>query len=316
MELSIKDIIDIVRYGYYSNSIINHIFLNTKEKALKYYFLLLKAIWKKEYDIAIFYAKKVISTTTTTIILKELARFELISLYVKNNEFELAKKECEYLRNNFDNISEYARNLMIPGLKLLNKKYNFFQKDFKVYSDNYIENNVDMAILKYTQARDYIKKKNYNKAYQLFIEGYLYAKEFPHPTMICNGLNGAAWWIRKVDKKKALVAADLLEYYIGYYFEDLKYIYNWLDTIFEVKKINNDVRIIEITNIVNKLKKVYPEVNIEDNFDKFIEVKKLKRKIKKLYKMNIDKFDVSKIDIAFLSTYASLIEKPYFTKSR
>jgi hypothetical protein len=73
VELSIKDIIDIVRYGYYSNSIINHIFLNTKEKALKYYFLLLKAIWKKEYDIAIFYAKKVISTTTTTI-LKELAR--------------------------------------------------------------------------------------------------------------------------------------------------------------------------------------------------------------------------------------------------
>ncbi|WP_239525652.1 hypothetical protein [Marinitoga litoralis] len=133
--------------------------------------------------MAIFYAKKIISTTTT--ILKELARFELISLYVKNNKIELAKKECEYLRNNFDNISEYAGNLMIPGLKLLNKKYNLSQ-----------------------------------------------------------------------------------------------------------------------------------EVNIEGNFDEIIEVKKLKRKIKKLYKMNIDKFDVSKIDIAFLSTYSSLIEKPYFTKSR
>ncbi|WP_276318582.1 hypothetical protein [Marinitoga lauensis] len=44
--------------------------------------------------------------------------------------------------------------------------------------------------------------------------------------MICSGLNNAAWWIRNIDKREALYVANLLEYYIGYYFEDLFKIYN------------------------------------------------------------------------------------------
>ncbi|NUV00539.1 hypothetical protein XO12_10760 [Marinitoga sp. 1154] len=234
---------------------------------MKYYILLLKSKWKRDFNSAIKYANKVISTTTT--ILGELARFELISLYVKNNQFELAKKECKYLRDKFNNISEYARNLMIPGLKLLNTKYNILDKEFKSYSDNYVQNNVVKAILKYSQARDYIKKEDYNKAYELFIEGYYSAKKFPHPTMICNGLNGAAWWMRNEDKKKALVAAELLEYYIGYYFEDLMYIYNWLDTVFEVRRINNDVKAFDTANTIIQLNKD-GRIKIKKTFYNFI----------------------------------------------
>ncbi|OQY08909.1 MAG: hypothetical protein B6I29_04555 [Marinitoga sp. 4572_148] len=167
MTSHIKDIVSIVRYGYYSNTISNYILSKTKEKSVEYYLLLLKNIWKKDKDMAIFYANKIIATTT---ILRELARFELISLYVKNNQFDMAKKECEYLRNNFKNISEYARNLMIPGLKLLNAKYNILDKDFKVYSDNYEKNSVDKAILKliFEGNKDKIIKffsANYEKMY-------------------------------------------------------------------------------------------------------------------------------------------------------
>ncbi|AEX84667.1 hypothetical protein Marpi_0215 [Marinitoga piezophila KA3] len=268
-DISFKILIDIIKYGYYSTPIINYIYKNNTEDDLKYYILLLKSKWKKDFKSAIFYANKVIATTTTTI-LRELARFELISLYVKNKEFEPAKKQCECLRNNFKNISEYARNLMIPGLKLLNTKYNILNKDFKAYSDNYEENNVDKAILKYSQAREYIKNEEYNKAYELFIDGYFLAKDFPHPTMMCNGLNGAAWWIRKVDKKKALIAADLLEYYIGYYFEDLNYIYNWFDTIFEVRRINKDIKIFECCDVVNAIYHNNSEISIDLKFMKFL----------------------------------------------
>ncbi|SHF31340.1 hypothetical protein SAMN02745164_02227, partial [Marinitoga hydrogenitolerans DSM 16785] len=264
----IKNVLNIIRFGIYSIPIINYIYKNNIKEDLKYYILLLKSKWKRDFNSAIKYANKVISTTTTTI-LRELARFELISLYVKNNQFELAKKECKYLRDNFNNISEYARNLMIPGLKLLNTKYNILDKEFKAYSDNYVQNNVDKAILKYSQARDYIKKEDYNKAYELFIEGYNLAKKFLHPTMMCNGLNGAAWWIRNEDKKKALIAADLLEYYIGYYFEDLEYIYNWLDTVFEVRRINNDVKAFDTANTIIQLNKD-GRIKIKKTFYNFI----------------------------------------------
>ncbi|NUU96105.1 hypothetical protein XO10_07435 [Marinitoga sp. 1135] len=324
MTSHIKDIVSIVRYGYYSNPISNYILSKTKEKSVEYYLLLLKNIWKKNKNMAIFYANKIIATTTTTTtILRELARFELISLYVKNNQFDMAKKECEYLRNNFKNISEYARNLMIPGLKLLNTKYNILDKDFKAYSDNYEENNVDKAILKYSQAREYIKNKEYNKAYELFIEGYFLAKDFPHPTMMCNGLNGAAWWMRNEDKKKALIPANLLEYYIGYYFDDLNYTYNWFDTIFEVYKINKSLNLFDISSVVMNYKNNV-SFEIKSDFEEVYNNKSYfrNRSFKKIISHNfrdnlsiIEKVKNHKIPILFFSTYTTLIEKPFFTKS-
>ncbi|WP_240739234.1 hypothetical protein [Marinitoga lauensis] len=157
---------------------------------------------------------------------------------------------------------------MLPGLNLFNKSHNITD-NFKVYSVNYTENDLDRAILSYSKARDLIKKEEYSEAYKNFIEGFFLSKKFPHPTMICNGLNGAAWWIRKTDKKKALITTDLLEYYIGYYFEDLSKIYNWFDTVFEVKKSNNDITIFDISNIVIKLNKLN-RVKIKKQFFHFI----------------------------------------------
>ncbi|KAF2955286.1 hypothetical protein [Marinitoga sp. 38H-ov] len=313
---SLNKLIDIIEYGAFSKPIVNYILTNIEDEDLVYYLLCLKSIWKNKHREAFKYADLV--TTTTTTILNELATLEKISILFNNNKIKKANIELSKIKNNIQSLNKKARKIIIPALRFMEIRFsNLIDENLvRYWSEEYESSYAQKSLLKYSEARKYLNNKDFHKAFNLFIEGFNFAKRFPHPTMICSGLNNAAWWIREVDKKKALIAADLLEYYIGYYFEDLKYIYNWLDTIFEVKKINNDVRIIEITNIVNKLKKVYPEVNIEDNFDKFIEVKKLKRKIKKLYKINIDKFDVSKIDIAFLSTYASLIEKPYFTKSR
>ncbi|NUU98532.1 hypothetical protein [Marinitoga sp. 1138] len=316
MGICIKDILNIVEYGYFSKPIVNYIYPKISDVALKYYLLLLKSKWERDYYSAIDYANKVISVATT-IVLRELARFEIISLYNKIGKSDLSKKEFIILRNNFDKLSSYARSLILPGLNLFNKSYNITD-NFKIYSDNYEENNVDKAILKYSHAREHIKNEEYNKAYELFIEGYFLAKEFPHPTMLCNGLNGAAWWIRNEDKKKALIAANLLEYYIGYYFEDLNYTYNWFDTIFEVRRINNDVTIFEICNIVNELKKIFPEVKIDKKFNRSFYSKEFEKEIKKNFKKNTIKFRKQKeinIPVLFFSTYTALIEKPFFTKS-
>ncbi|WP_129410075.1 hypothetical protein [Marinitoga lauensis] len=110
-----------------------------------------------------------------------------------------------------------------------------------------------MSLLKYSEARKFRDEKKYDEAYKKAIEGYILAKEFPHPTMMCSGLNNAAWWIRNVDKKKALYIANLLEYYLGYYFEDLPKMYNQFDTIFEIYFMNNNIEIFEITDNIYKL---------------------------------------------------------------
>ncbi|NUU96935.1 hypothetical protein [Marinitoga sp. 1138] len=315
-EYKLKDIIFIVQYGSFSRTIINYLLDILKEESVKYYLLLLKSIWDSKYRNAFKYADKVISTTTTTI-LRELARFEkiwILSLKKKKNNMI---EEINILKNNLPSLPDYARNLIIPGLNLLIERLEI-NENLRIYSQKYKEYKNQQSIIKYSEARKEIKKENYNKAYYLFIEGYFLAKDFPHPTMMCNGLNGAAWWIKKVDKKKALIAAELLEYYIGYYFEDLNYIYNWFDTIFEVKKINNDMRISEICNIVNELKKIFPEVNLDKKFNRSFYSKEFEKEIKKNFKENTIKFRKQKevnIPILFFSAYTALIEKPFFTKS-
>lgn len=185
MKICIKDILDIVEYGYFSKPIVNYLYPKINDVALKYYLLLLKSKWERDYYSAIDYANKVISVATTTV-LRELARFEIISLYNKIGKSDLSKKEFIILRNNFDKLSSYARNIILPGLKHLVSIYEDNYEYMNLWSKNYEETYVEKSILKYSDAR---KKGNYNKAYELFIEGYNLAKKFPHPTMTCNGLN-------------------------------------------------------------------------------------------------------------------------------
>ncbi|WP_280998944.1 hypothetical protein [Marinitoga aeolica] len=80
--------------------------------------------------------------------------------------------------------------------------------------------------------------------------------------MMCAGLNSATWWIRNEDKKKALIIANLLEYYIGYYFDDFNYISNWIDTIISVKELNNDIRVFGLLEIIHNALILFPDLKI------------------------------------------------------
>ncbi|SHF35559.1 hypothetical protein SAMN02745164_02286, partial [Marinitoga hydrogenitolerans DSM 16785] len=132
----------------------------------------------------------------------------------------------------------------------------------KCYGDSYEESYVQKAIIEYSKARKLLSEGKYNKAYDYFINGFLHAKRFNHPAMICAGLNSATWWIRKINKKKALYTANLLEYYTGYYFEDFNYISNWLDTIINVKQLNNDIRVLSLLKIIYNALITFPDLKI------------------------------------------------------
>ncbi|AEX86458.1 hypothetical protein Marpi_2083 [Marinitoga piezophila KA3] len=322
MGICIKDILNIVEYGYFSKPIVNYIYPKISDVALKYYLLLLKSIWNEDLDKALFYANKVISTTPT-IMLRELARFEKIDILLKQNKFEESKKEFIILRKNIKTLSEDARNIILPGLKHISSKYKDNYDYIKVYGKNYNESYAQKSLLKYSQARKNLNDKNYKKAFEIFIEGYFIAKKFPHPTMMNAGLNSAAWWIRKIDKEKALITANLLEYYMGYYYDNLNYTYNWFDTIFEVYKINKYLNLFDISVIVLDYKKnvsfeINPEFeNVYNNKSKFRN-RRFRKNTSLYFKNNlfkIKKTNISKIPVLFFSTYTTLIEKPFFTKN-
>ncbi|APT75809.1 hypothetical protein LN42_04985 [Marinitoga sp. 1137] len=267
--ISLKKIINVVEFGSYSIPILNYVKKNIdKNSILNLYINLLKAKWKKKYNLALEYANIIISTTTTT--LKELARFEKIKILIILDKKDCAKKEYFHLKKIFSLISDYARKIILPSLKHLSSIYNDNLEDINISSNKYNESYVQMSLLKYFKARKFLNEKKYNETYKKTIEGYILAKKFPHPTMICAGLNNAAWWMRKKDKNKSVYAANLLEYYLGYYFEDLPKMYNQFDTIFEVYFMNNDSRIFEISEIVSKLHNKYLDFNIDNKFNNFL----------------------------------------------
>ncbi|NUV00342.1 hypothetical protein XO12_09670 [Marinitoga sp. 1154] len=257
----LKDIIDIIEYGSFSIPIVNYVEDKIDNLSLKYYFSLLKSKWKMDLSYAIEYANKVISTTTTTI-LRELARYELILIYSRMKNFDKSKEIFDLVKKNISNLSPYARKIIIPGLKALAEKLNQDFEVLKCYGDSYEESYVQKAIIEYSKARKLLSEGKYNKAYDYFINGFLHAKRFNHPAMICAGLNSATWWIRKINKKKALYTANLLEYYTGYYFEDFNYISNWLDTIINVKQLNNDIRVLGLSKIIYNALIIFPDLKI------------------------------------------------------
>ncbi|KAF2955448.1 hypothetical protein [Marinitoga sp. 38H-ov] len=319
MSLNLNDLIDIIEYGAYAQPIVNYILLDCTDKTIEYYLLCLKNIWKFNYREAYKYAE--LTTTTTTTILKALATLEKISILFNNQKIKKANEELERIKNEIPHLNKKSRKIIIPTIRYIESRFYKFITDSgcRYWSKEYEKSDAQKSLLKYSVARKKIKKENYNKAYELFIEGYFLARKFPHPTMICAGLNSASWWIRYENKKKALIVVNLLEYYIGYYFENLSKIYNWLDTIFEVRRINNDPGISEVCNIVNGLKEFFNEINIDKKFNRSFYSEEFKRETKKIFKENIVKFKnqkETKIPELFFATYTALIEKPYFTKSR
>ncbi|WGS64347.1 hypothetical protein [Marinitoga aeolica] len=314
---SLNKLIDIIEYGAFSKPIVNYILTNTEDEDLVYYLLCLKSIWKNKHREAFKYAD-LVTTTTTTTILNELATLEKISILFNNNKIKKANIELRKIKNNIQSLNKKARKIIIPALRFMEIRFsNLIDENLvRYWSAEYESSYAQKSLLKYSEARKYLNNKDFHKAFDLFIEGFNFAKRFPHPTMICSGLNNAAWWIRNIDKNKSLYTAILLEYNIGYYFEDLFKIYNWFDTIFDVYSINNYIGLYEISRIVNELKN---NINVDNKFNKDFYNSSNKKHISFLFKNNINQimtiFDFN-FPIVFLSTYSALIEKPYFTKSR
>ncbi|WP_129409849.1 hypothetical protein [Marinitoga lauensis] len=146
----LKNIIFIVQHGSFSKAIINYLLDIIDDESLRYYLLLLKSIWDSKYRNAFKYANKVISTTTT--ILRELARFEKIWILSLKKRQNNMIEEINILKNNLSSLPDYARNLIIPGLKLLGIRLDI-DENLRIYSQKYEGYKNQQSIIKYSEAR-------------------------------------------------------------------------------------------------------------------------------------------------------------------
>ncbi|WP_245863665.1 hypothetical protein [Petrotoga halophila] len=66
-------------------------------------------------------------------------------------------------------------------------------------------------------------------------------------------LNNISWWLKDINKEKALAFTLPLGFYLGYYFDDDNFkVFNSLDTVFQVQKNNNDPLVYETAFIFSR----------------------------------------------------------------
>jgi hypothetical protein len=123
----------------------------------------------------------------------------------------------------------------------------------RYWSENYEQNPVDKGFILLSKARGKKNEERYEEVVSLNIEAFKILKTIPHPSGMVQALNNVSWWLKNIDKEKALSFTFPLGFYLGYYFDDNNFkVFNSLDTMFQVQKNNNDPLVYESAFIFSK----------------------------------------------------------------
>ncbi|MGB4434587.1 MAG: hypothetical protein WBI45_03930, partial [Defluviitoga tunisiensis] len=168
-------------------------------------------------------------------------------------EVEVIYKE---LRDNFGNIPQYVRGLVVESLRNIRELYydsNESMEKIRHWSEAYENNPVNKGFILMADAREKKNEEKYVEATQLNIQAFKTLKDVPHPSGVVQALNNISWWLKDVDKNTALNFTLPLGFYLGYYFDDDNFnVFNSLDTIFQVQKESNDPMMYETAFIFSK----------------------------------------------------------------
>ncbi|MFY9126005.1 MAG: hypothetical protein WAO32_03465, partial [Defluviitoga tunisiensis] len=146
-------------------------------------------------------------------------------------EVEVIYKE---LRDNFGNIPQYVRGLVVESLRNIRELYydsNESMEKIRYWSEAYENNPVNKGFILMADAREKKNEEKYVEATQLNIQAFKTLKDVPHPSGVVQALNNISWWLKDVDKNTALNFTLPLGFYLGYYFDDDNFnVFNSLDT--------------------------------------------------------------------------------------
>ncbi|ABX31408.1 hypothetical protein Pmob_0679 [Petrotoga mobilis SJ95] len=242
-------------YGQFGRPLMNYLESTSLNDETNEYIEILKLYWDINYDEVIEKIEKDISKLRKGSLYYVLLSIKLSALHRLKREQGVKDIYVE-LRDNFGDIPQYVRGLVVQSLRNIRELYyesNESMKKIRYWSEEYENNPVDKGFILMADAREKKNEGRYEEATQLNIEAFKALKDVPHPSGIVGSLNNISWWLKDVDKSIALNFSLGLGFYLGYYFDDDNCkIFNSLDTIFQVQKENNDPMIYETAFIFSK----------------------------------------------------------------
>ncbi|CEP78045.1 hypothetical protein [Defluviitoga tunisiensis] len=259
--MTLQSLVKIITYGQFSRPFLNYIVDYLKNESTKQheefidYIDVLKLKWDAKYEEALEKIEEGI---------KGLSKGGLYYLFLEQKLIILKRlkdiKEVEViykeLRDNFGNIPQYVRGLVVESLRNIRELYydsNESMEKIRHWSEAYENNPVNKGFILMADAREKKNEEKYVEATQLNIQAFKTLKDVPHPSGVVQALNNISWWLKDVDKNTALNFTLPLGFYLGYYFDDDNFnVFNSLDTIFQVQKENNDPMMYETAFIFSK----------------------------------------------------------------
>ncbi|MDY0380371.1 MAG: hypothetical protein RBQ74_07645, partial [Defluviitoga tunisiensis] len=259
--MTLQSLVKIITYGQFSRPFLNYIVDYLKNESTKQheefidYIDVLKLKWDAKYEEALEKIEEGI---------KGLSKGGLYYLFLEQKMIILKRlkdiKEVEViykeLRDNFGNIPQYVRGLVVESLRNIRELYydsNESMEKIRYWSEAYENNPVNKGFILMADAREKKNEEKYVEATQLNIQAFKTLKDVPHPSGVVQALNNISWWLKDVDKNTALNFTLPLGFYLGYYFDDDNFnVFNSLDTIFQVQKESNDPMMYETAFIFSK----------------------------------------------------------------
>ena len=249
-------VIRLSTYGQFGRPLMNYLESTSLNNEINEYIEILKLYWDINDDEVIEKIEKDISKLRKGSLYYVLLSIKLSALHRLKREQEVKDIYVE-LRDNFGDIPQYVRGLVVESLRNIRELYydsNESMEKIRYWSEAYENNPVNKGFILMADAREKKNEEKYVEATQLNIQAFKILKDVPHPSGVVQALNNISWWLKDVDKSIALNFSFPLGFYLGYYFDDDNFnVFNSLDTIFQVQKENNDPMMYETAFIFSKV---------------------------------------------------------------
>lgn len=242
-EMKTKEIIPVISYGNFSTMFLNYLLHSSKNEDIVLYLKLLQKKQNAKTTELYIEIDKAIKTCKNKGI-----KYLLLTLILdisKSLKMKEANKKLYFkLKREFGKIPPDYRSIIGKGI-MSNRAYinNESYKEFRSWSDRYVETDIDKAVTSHTKALQLLNRhSDENEILKNFVDSYEKALKHPHPTFILSSLNNASWYLRKSLPEQSEKLTDKLGYYCGYYLEDINIMMDFFDTItsFYRMKRNSD----------------------------------------------------------------------------
>ncbi len=254
--MNLRSLIEIVNKGQFIRPILNYVvhYLESdrsdKNKNIVNYINVLKLKWDVQYDEALEIIDEEIKGLK-----KGGLHCLMIGILVNLSKNEEIKEVFNQLKEEFATLPKYLRGIVVEKLKNV-RELNFEEKDLqtiRIWSESYENTLTTKSFILLSKARGKKNEEQYNETVSLNVEAFKILKTIPHPSGMVQALNNSSWWLKDINKEKALAFTFPLGFYLGYYFDDDKFdAFNSLDTTFQVQKNNNDPLVYETAFIFSR----------------------------------------------------------------